>query len=270
MTSAGFTTGSTGTAKDLDNSIASSLANLSAHLSSRFFKSSDEGLLLVQGFFLLDLGEGLGETLLFFFFPAGVVSGLTLAFSPSTLPKTLTCEGSTRVGVGEDETIFFSLFFPSLYVGVASCWTCSGVKALQIGQSFLRTQLSSPTPLSRHLAHFKRPSKITITWPHVPLFCPGDDMMISTSVEIRRCEIKWMNSQINFKTCLFRKHVRTLYAPNKKRCYDVMLSRQEGSTRRHLATAHSVTGPAGIIYRTSFSGVWRDQSRRPVKQLSIG
>ena len=55
MTSAGFTTGSTGTAKDLDNSIASSLANLSAHLSSRFFKSSDEGLLLVLGF-LLDLG----------------------------------------------------------------------------------------------------------------------------------------------------------------------------------------------------------------------
>ena len=75
ITSAGFTTGSTRTAKDLDNSIASSLANLSAHLSSRFFKSSDEGLLLLLGFFLLDLGEGLGELLRFFFFPAGVVSG---------------------------------------------------------------------------------------------------------------------------------------------------------------------------------------------------
>ena len=190
MTSAGFTTGSTGTAKDLDNSIASSLANLSAHLSSRFFKSLDEGLLLVLGFFLLDLGEDLGESLLLFFFPVGVVSGLTLAFSASTLPKTLTCEGSMRVGVGEDETIFFSLFFLSLYVGVASCWICSGVKALHIGQSFLRTQLSLPTPLSRHLEHFKWPLNIVIMWPQVPLFCPGDYMMISTSVEIRRCEIK--------------------------------------------------------------------------------
>ena len=147
MTSAGFTTGSTGTAKDLDNSIASSLVNLSAHLSSRFFKSSDEGLLLVQGFFLLDLGEGLGETLLFFFFPAGVVSGLTLAFSPSTLPKTLTCEGSTRVGVGEDETIFFSLFFPSLYVGVASCWTCSGVKGFTNRAVFLENTVVFANPL---------------------------------------------------------------------------------------------------------------------------
>ena len=129
MTSTGFTTSSTGTAKDLDNSIA----NLSAHLSSRFFKSSDKGLLLVLGFFLLDLGEDLGESLLFFFFPAGVVSGLKLAFSPSTLSKTLTCEGSTRVGVGEDETIFFSLFFLSLYVGVAICWICS------LGRKHVRT-----------------------------------------------------------------------------------------------------------------------------------
>ena len=55
----------------------------------------------------------------------------------------------------------------------------------------------------------------------------------------------------------------------QKRCYDVMLSRQEGSMMRHLANAHSVTGPADIIYRTSFSGVWRDRSRRPVKQLSL-
>ena len=56
----------------------------------------------------------------------------------------------------------------------------------------------------------------------------------------------------------------------RKRCYDVTLSRQEGSTRRHLANARTVTGTAGSIYRTSFSGVWRDRSRRPVKQLSIG
>ena len=63
-------------------------------------------------------------------------------------------------------------------------------------------------------------------------------------------------------------HFCTLHAP--KRCYDVTLSRQEGSTMRHLANAHSVTSPAGSIYRTSFSGVWRDRSRRLVKQLSIG
>ena len=47
----------------------------------------------------------------------------------------------------------------------------------------------------------------------------------------------------------------------RKRCYDVTLSRQEGSMRRHLANAHSVTGPAGSIYRTCFSGVWRAWSR---------
>ena len=56
----------------------------------------------------------------------------------------------------------------------------------------------------------------------------------------------------------------------RKRCYDVTLSRQEGSTMHHLANAHSVTGPAGSIYKTSFSSVWQDRSRRPVKQLSIG
>ena len=35
----------------------------------------------------------------------------------------------------------------------------------------------------------------------------------------------------------------------------VTLSRQEGRMMCHLANAHSVTGPAGIKYRTSFSGV---------------
>ena len=49
----------------------------------------------------------------------------------------------------------------------------------------------------------------------------------------------------------------------RKRCYDITLSRQEGSTMRHLANAHSVTGPAVIIYRTSFSDVWRASLRRP-------
>ena len=44
--------------------------------------------------------------------------------------------------------------------------------------------MSSPTPLSRHLAHLKWPSKVAITWPHVPCFCPGDNMMVDKSVEI--------------------------------------------------------------------------------------
>ena len=56
----------------------------------------------------------------------------------------------------------------------------------------------------------------------------------------------------------------------EKRRRDVILSRQEVCTRLHLANVHSVTGPAGILYRMTFSVVWRDRSRRPVKQLSIG
>ena len=56
----------------------------------------------------------------------------------------------------------------------------------------------------------------------------------------------------------------------EKRHRDVILSRQEVCTRRHLANVHSVTGPAGILYRMTFSVIWRDRSRRPVKQLSIG
>ena len=48
------------------------------------------------------------------------------------------------------------------------------------------------------------------------------------------------------------------------------IGKQEMKDDAHLANAHSVTGPAGSIYRTSFSDVWRDRSRRPVKQLSIG
>ena len=30
-----------------------------------------------------------------------------------------------------------------------------------------------------------------------------------------------------------------------------------------------LTGPAGIIYRTSFSGVWRDRSRRPIRNCPL-
>ena len=57
---------------------------------------------------------------------------------------------------------------------------------------------------------------------------------------------------------------------SEKRRDDVILTRQEVCTRRHLANVHSVTGPAGIVYRMTFSVVWRDRSCRLVKQLSIG
>ena len=56
----------------------------------------------------------------------------------------------------------------------------------------------------------------------------------------------------------------------QKGCHDVTLSGQEGSMMCHLANAHPVNGPAGSIYRTSFSGIWWDRSHRPVMQLSIG
>ena len=48
------------------------------------------------------------------------------------------------------------------------------------------------------------------------------------------------------------------------------LSRKEASMMRHLANAHYLTGPAGIVYRMVFSVVWRDRSRRLERQLSIG
>ena len=116
-TAAGFFTGSTGTAKDLESNITSSLANLRAHLSSRFFRSSDVGLLLLD-FFLLGFGDSSGH----FFFPAGVVSVSLSAFSPSTHPNTLTCEGSTRVGVavtarGGRNRLLLLFFLPSSVCG---------------------------------------------------------------------------------------------------------------------------------------------------------
>ena len=111
---AGFTTGSNGTVKVLANSIASSRENLSAHLSSSCFKSSDEGLLLEE-FFLL--AEALGDSLrLVFLAVVGVDRGCE-ALTFSTLPSTLTRAGSTRVGA-EDAVAFLSL--RSLYVGVDS------------------------------------------------------------------------------------------------------------------------------------------------------
>ena len=38
----------------------------------------------------------------------------------------------------------------------------------------------------------------------------------------------------------------------QKRRDDISMCRQEGSTVRHLANVHSVTGPAGSIYRMAF------------------
>ena len=103
---AGFTTGSTGTVKVLASSIASSLENLSAHLSSSSLRSSLEGLLLEDLFLLADC---LGDSLRFVFLIVGV-DCTALPFS--TLPSTLTCAGSTRVGVEKvvvEELVFFSL-----------------------------------------------------------------------------------------------------------------------------------------------------------------
>ena len=53
---------------------------------------------------------------------------------------------------------------------------------------------------------------------------------------------------------------------NKKRCYDVTLSGQEGSTTRHLASTHRDRNACeGIMhsYKATFSVVWRAGLRRP-------
>ena len=53
---------------------------------------------------------------------------------------------------------------------------------------------------------------------------------------------------------------------------DAMTSRCLDRKRKYDAPPGECTllaGPAGIIYRTSFSDVWRDQSRRPVKQYPL-
>ena len=50
----------------------------------------------------------------------------------------------------------------------------------------------------------------------------------------------------------------------RKRCYDVRLSRQEGSMRRHLGSAQYYGPASRWKHRTSFSDVWRAGLRRPV------
>ena len=113
-TVAGFFTSSTCTAKDLASNIASSLTDVCAHLSSRFFKLSDMNFLLLE-FFLVGFGDSSGC----FFLPAGVDSVFLPTASPSTHPNTLTYEGSTRLGVthkGEAEPSS-ALFPPSSVCG---------------------------------------------------------------------------------------------------------------------------------------------------------
>ena len=54
---------------------------------------------------------------------------------------------------------------------------------------------------------------------------------------------------------------------------DAMTSRCLDRKRKYDVPPDECTllaGPAGIIYRASFSDVWQDRSHRPVKQLSIG
>ena len=88
----------------LASNIASSLENLSPHLSSSCLRSSVVGLLLEDRFLLAD---GLGDSLRFVFLVGVDCTALTF----STLPSTLTCAGSTRVGVDqvvELEVVFLS------------------------------------------------------------------------------------------------------------------------------------------------------------------
>ena len=53
---------------------------------------------------------------------------------------------------------------------------------------------------------------------------------------------------------------------------DAMMSRYLDRKRKYDVPPGKctlLTGPAGIIYKTSFSGVWRDQSRRPVSNCPL-
>ena len=170
--------GLTGTANDLLRSKNSSRENLSLHLSSKDLRSSQVGLLLCLH--LLDFGEPSER---FFFCVDSTEDGLSVL----TRPNRVTSEGSTRVGVVSLETSDFFCSprsFLNLYVGLASCCTWAGVNTLYIWQSSFLTQGLSPTPFSRHLAHFLWLSKRAIMCPQEPRFCPGDDMVVSKLVEI--------------------------------------------------------------------------------------
>ena len=53
--------------------------------------------------------------------------------------------------------------------------------------------------LSRNLAHLKWPSKLAITWPHMPRFCPGEDMMVDKSEEILGSKIQMVKFVVEIK-----------------------------------------------------------------------
>ena len=101
-------------------------------------------------------------------------------------------------------------------------------------------QGSSPFPLSRQRAQYECPLKLAIAWPQLPLFCPGDDIIFYTLLEIK-CDSKYENSYkkqtIIHKFLAIRKTLCALVRAKRKRCYNVTLSRQEGSTTRHLVSA---------------------------------
>ena len=134
-----FWTSSTDTVKFFLQDIASSRANLTNHLSSKFFRSSLKSMLdlLALELFLDDLQEDV-------FFLAGVSSlnSLSALNSPLVRPLTVIYQWGQQ---GREN-------FPSYGAPCEFCmlgWpTASSVKELQISQSFFCTQSSVPNPFS--------------------------------------------------------------------------------------------------------------------------
>ena len=73
------------------------------------------------------------------------------------------------------------------------------------------------------------------TLPHPPCFWPGEDILVYILYNIRR-----INKEVNSRDSnnIPQKFANTNnLSAQKKRCYDVTLSRQEGNMMRHLASA---------------------------------
>ena len=164
--------------KDLDTRSASKRLNLSDHFlsNSSIFFSEDFSTV-----FLDLVADGLSFLTFFSGTDSGGEDTETLSL---TAPITATVDGSTKVPSleGHESSAFlasrFSFF--SLYEGVANCIFCSGVRSKQNLQSLVgeSTHVSVPFFLSLYLAQKACPSKLAIAWPQLPLFCPGEDMMI--------------------------------------------------------------------------------------------
>ena len=103
-------------------------------------------------------------------------------------------------------------------------------------------------PLSLHLAQNEWLWKPAIKWPHPPRFCTGEAIMIYALNNIRWNTINSKTrsnlTNIHKKMELVKIRLQST-RPKRKRCYDVTLSRQEGSTMRHRANAQYWTGLAG-------------------------